>query len=83
MSTNRITVLTLKTVSKAQTESKKASNWVHSSSYVWNECSIRMIAARRPQVISTFILFYTKKSYVQQIEFVHIYIVLPVSKIVS
>lgn len=46
ISRNRITVLTLKTVSKAQTESKKASGWVHSSSYVWtawmqhkNDCS--------------------------------------------
>lgn len=58
----KITVLALKTVSKAQIESKKASDWVHSSSlFELHYCSVRMIAARHPQVISTFI-FYTKKS---------------------
>lgn len=61
ISTNKFTVLALKTVSKAQTESKKASDWVHSSSlFELHYCSIRMIAARHPQVISTFIFLYQK-----------------------
>lgn len=85
ISRNRITVLTLKTVSKAQTESKKASGWVHSSSYVWtawmqhkNDCSKTSTGNFYIYFCLGFFFFFFffflyQKSYVQQIEFIHIY----------